>query len=73
MVAKDPSEYFATRVHDATNNYVSRDHESLIRTIVLRAEVDLVSIEAMFPRMYVTVCRRGIGPSKVLLLTYNIS
>jgi len=48
-VAKDPTAYYTERLHKALNgNLVGTHSTSLIRILVARAEVDLMTIEALY-------------------------
>ena len=46
-----PSEYFATRVHDAVKGLGTKDH-LLIRVIVSRSEIDLPQIKQYYKQLF---------------------
>jgi len=46
-----PSEYFATRVHDAVKGLGTKDH-LLIRVIVSRSEIDMPQIKQYYKQLY---------------------
>ena len=46
-----PSEYFATRVHDAVKGLGTRDH-LLIRVLVTRSEIDMPQIKQYYKQLY---------------------
>ena len=46
-----PSEYFATRIHDAVKGLGTKDHQ-LIRAIVSRSEIDMPQIKQFYKQLF---------------------
>lgn len=67
-VAQDPTNYWCERLHEALQGQlVGSDDKSLIRTIVSRAEVDLMTIEALYASKYGKPLQADIGSGKMYL------
>ena len=59
-----PSEYFATRVHDAIKGIGTKDH-LLMRVIITRDEIDMPQIKECYQKLY--------GVSMIEAITKDIS
>jgi annexin A7/11 len=50
--AKNPAAYYATKLHESMKGLGTRHNTTMIRTMVLRSEIDLQSVKREFQVMF---------------------
>ncbi len=70
-MARNPVAYYAQRLHESMVGAGTKD-KTLIRTIVLRSEIDLAAVKQDFNRQFRSTLENSIKVNYIFFLIQNI-